>query len=69
MPFPAEWFRSDEGSDGIPAAEIDALLALRTAAREARDFAEADRIRDRLTEMGVTIEDSTEGPRWRRVDN
>ena len=66
---PVEWFRSDEGSDAIPAAEIDALVTLRTAAREARDFAAADRIRDRLSEMGVTIEDSAEGPRWRRVDN
>jgi cysteinyl-tRNA synthetase len=46
---------------------IDALLAEREAARAGRDFAAADRIRDALAAEGVEIEDTREGPRWRRV--
>ncbi len=45
---------------------VDALLAEREAARRARNWAEADRIRDALAEEGIVIEDSPEGPRWRR---
>jgi cysteinyl-tRNA synthetase len=45
---------------------IDALLAQREAARAARDFGESDRIRDELAAEGVVIEDTPEGPRWRR---
>ncbi len=45
---------------------IDGLVAEREAARRARDWAEADRIRDLLAEEGIVIEDSPEGPRWRR---
>jgi len=45
---------------------IDALVAKRQAARAAKDFAESDRIRDELAAEGVTIEDTPEGPRWRR---
>jgi len=45
---------------------IDALLADREAARAARDWAEADRIRDTLAAENIVIEDSPEGPRWRR---
>jgi cysteinyl-tRNA synthetase len=62
---PAEWFGAEGGSDTDSAA-IDALLEQRTAARAAKDFAEADRIRDQLSDMGVIIEDSPDGPRWRR---
>ncbi len=40
------------------------LLALRSQARERRDFATADAIRARLTQLGVVVEDSAEGPRW-----
>ncbi len=48
-------------------AEIDALVAARSAARAARDFAEADRIRDELTARGITVEDTPAGPVWRRA--
>jgi cysteinyl-tRNA synthetase len=45
---------------------IDGLLAEREAARAARDFATADRIRDELAGEGITIVDTPDGPRWRR---
>lgn len=47
---------------------IDGLIALlleqREAARERKDFAAADSIRDRITAMGISIEDTPQGPRW-----
>jgi len=46
--------------------EIDALVRERDAARAARDFATADRIRDELAQRGVTIEDSASGTTWHR---
>jgi cysteinyl-tRNA synthetase len=45
---------------------IDGLVAKREAARARRDFAESDRIRDLLAAEGVAIEDTPDGPRWRR---
>ena len=45
---------------------IDAMLAERQVAKQARDFAEADRIRDALKAEGIEIVDSPTGPRWRR---
>ena len=52
----------------VDAAEIDELLAQRNAARAAKDFAEADRIRDQLAGMGIVIEDGPDGSRWKRTD-
>ena len=43
---------------------VSAMLAQRTAAREARDFATADAIRDQLKAAGVEIEDTPQGPQW-----
>ena len=45
---------------------IDGLLAERQAARAAKDWATADRIRDEFAAEGIEIVDSPEGPRWRR---
>ena len=50
------------GGDDTDAA-MDALLARRTEAREAKDWAVADAIRDGLSAFGVTIEDTPQGPR------
>ncbi len=44
---------------------IGLLLELREEARRAKDYAKSDRIRERLKALGVIVEDSKEGPKWR----
>jgi len=50
----------DKAVDGL----IALLLEQREAARVRKDFAAADAIRDRIASMGITIEDTSNGPRW-----
>ena len=45
---------------------VEALVAERTAAKKARNFARADQIRNELAEKGVVLEDSKDGVRWKR---
>ncbi|MBR4692059.1 MAG: cysteine--tRNA ligase [Oscillospiraceae bacterium] len=47
--------------------EIDALVAARTEARKAKNWAEADRIRDELKARGIVLEDTRDGVKWKRV--
>ena len=47
--------------------EIDALVEARTAAKKAKNFAEADRIRDELKNRGIEIIDTPQGTKWRKV--
>jgi cysteinyl-tRNA synthetase len=67
-----EWLGLDLLGAELPDAEqesdpeIDALVARREEARARRDFAEADRIRDTLSRQGILLEDTAQGPRWRR---
>ncbi len=65
---PESWRRGGAGvAQGPSDAEIDAMVAARTAARAARDFAEADRLRQALADAGVALEDGAGGTRWRRA--
>ncbi len=47
-------------------AEIEELIAQRQAARKNKDFAKADEIRDKLLSMGIILEDTREGVKWKR---
>jgi cysteinyl-tRNA synthetase len=62
---PEAWFTSDADA-GLTGAQIEERLAERNAARQNRDFAAADRIRDELATLGISIEDGSDGTRWRR---
>ena len=46
-------------------AQVDALIAERNEARKQKQWARSDQIREQLKEMGVTIEDSKAGTKWR----
>ncbi|MFD2091710.1 cysteine--tRNA ligase [Blastococcus deserti] len=65
-PLDARW--AGGGSDERLGQVTDGLVALaleqRQAARARRDFAAADAIRDQLTALGVSVEDTPQGPRW-----
>jgi len=68
---PAEWLRRRR--DTLAAAreldisKVEALVALRQKAREAKDFAQADVVRKELSEMGVEVRDTPSGPEWKLV--
>ena len=60
---PAGWLEGEVSSD--LRAEVEALLEQRAAARAAKDWGEADRIRDRLNELKVVVMDGQQGATWR----
>jgi len=47
-------------------ADVEANIAARAQAKKARNFSEADRIRDELLALGVILEDTKDGVRWKR---
>ena len=60
---PDSWFEG--GADDALKAEVDGLLAERVTARAEKNWAEADRIRDRLTALKVVVMDGPTGATWR----
>jgi len=55
-----------EAGEGLSAERIESMIADRAAAKKAKDFTEADRIRSELLAGGVVLEDSAQGTTWRR---
>lgn len=62
--FPARVLEKQLGGD-LQEGLVKLLLEIREEARRNRNFALSDRIRDRLTELGVIVEDTREGPKWK----
>ncbi|MBP8770801.1 MAG: cysteine--tRNA ligase [Thiopseudomonas sp.] len=52
----------------VDAVQVEALIAARLAARQNKEWAESDRIRDQLTALGIVLEDGKDGTGWRFAD-
>ena len=57
-------FKSSNSHDAAIDGLIKLALEQRQAARERKDFAAADQIRDQIASLGITVEDTSNGPRW-----
>lgn len=55
------------GANGDEVAEIEALIKQRNEARAAKDWAKADEARNKLTQMGIVLEDGANGTTWRKA--
>jgi cysteinyl-tRNA synthetase len=58
--------RAEDERPPMPIAEIERMIEERKAAKQRRDFAEADRIRKSLADQGVLLEDGPSGTRWKK---
>jgi cysteinyl-tRNA synthetase len=59
------FLRPPESKRQVDESKVAALIDARVAARKAKNFKEADRIRDELTAMGIELEDKKEGTLWK----
>jgi cysteinyl-tRNA synthetase len=62
-----DYLKAGGSAGGLSDNDIDALIAQRLAARQAKNFSESDRIRDELTAQGVILEDGKGATTWRRA--
>jgi cysteinyl-tRNA synthetase len=64
---PQEFLQGGAVAGGLDDAAINAQIEARIAAKKAKNFAEADRIRKELLEAGIVLEDTPQGTTWRRA--
>ena len=64
---PQEFLQGGVSEGGLDDAAINAQIEARIAAKKAKNFAEADRIRKELLEAGIVLEDAAQGTTWRRA--
>ena len=64
---PVEFLQGGAATSGLDDAAIGAQIEARIAAKKARDFVEADRIRNSLLDAGIVLEDSAAETTWRRA--
>ena len=62
-----EFLQAGATTNGLNEAEIETRIAARIGAKQARNYAESDRIRKELLEAGIVLEDSAGGTSWRRA--
>ena len=62
-----EFLQGEANAGGMDDAAINVLIEARIAAKKAKNFAEADRIRKELLEAGIVLEDTPQGTTWRRA--
>ncbi|MEY4506806.1 MAG: Cysteine--tRNA ligase [Pseudomonadota bacterium] len=63
---PDTWLKAGAGEGGLDATAIERLVAQRQAAKLAKDFAQADALRQHLLAQGVVLKDSPQGTTWER---
>jgi cysteinyl-tRNA synthetase len=62
---PEAWFKWAPAGAGVDEGAVQKLVDARTAARRSKNYAEGDRIKKQLIDMGVLIEDTPQGTRWK----
>lgn len=67
--FSEESLASDDKAEGLVDGLMDLILKIRQDARKRKDWATADEIRCSLAALGIAVEDTPQGPRWRLAKN
>ena len=64
---PEQWFTQARSDDQLSAEQVEQLIEARQQAKQDKDYAKADQVRQQLLDGGVILEDSREGTKWRRA--
>jgi len=64
---PELWFRGNAPDGSADEAHIQSLVDARQAAKKAKDFARSDALRAELLALSIVVEDTPQGPRWKRI--